>query len=129
MNETEAVAAAIARRIDAMERHDAAAAVALLDPLVVAFEVAGPLEVPPEQARDAAANQAWLDSFASGPKVEVSDARIYAEGSIAFCHSLHRLTGTTKGGREIDIAMRSTLGLRKTDGEWLIVHAHTSVPR
>jgi ketosteroid isomerase-like protein len=25
--------------------------------------------------------------------------------------------------------MRSTLGFRRIDGEWKVVHAHTSIPR
>ena len=129
MNETEAVRATIGGRIEAMKRRDASAAVAMLDPLIVAFEVAGPPQVTSEQARDVTATQAWLNSFLTGPRIEVSELKIFADGGVAFCHSLHRLSGTMNDGRKIDVVLRSTLGLRKVDDEWLIIHAHTSVPR
>jgi ketosteroid isomerase-like protein len=32
------------------------------------------------------------------------------------------------GGQEIDIWLRATVGYRKTDGRWLVVHEHVSVP-
>jgi ketosteroid isomerase-like protein len=129
MSEVEAVRSVIDARIRAIGAKDAQAAVAMLDPEIVAFEVAGPPQVPAEQARDVAATQAWLDSFDGAPGVELQDLTIHADGDVAFCHSLNRLTRRMADGRTIDLVMRSTLGLRKRGGEWTIVHAHTSVPR
>ena len=129
MNEGDAIRRLVEDRVRAMEEKDAAAAVAVLDPAVIAFEVAGPLQVTPDQARDIAATQAWLDTFEDGPRVELSEMKIYADGDVAFCHSINRLSGRMKDRREVDLAMRSTLGFVKRDGEWTIVHAHTSVPR
>ena len=129
MSDTEAVRRAVERRVEAIAAKDAAAAVAVLDPKIVAFEVAGPLQIAAEEATDVAATQAWLDSFVGRPSIEIRDLAIRAEGNIAFCHSLNRLKGRMAGGREIDIEMRSTLCFRKKEGEWMIVHAHTSVPR
>ncbi len=112
-----------------MERKDAAAAVAVLDRDIVAFEVAGPLQIPASQARDVAATQAWLDAFEGPPCVDAGELTIHAAGDVAFCHSINRLSGRMADGREINIEMRSTLGFRKKESEWTIVHAHTSVPR
>jgi ketosteroid isomerase-like protein len=59
----------------------------------------------------------------------MEELSIHAEGAVAFCHSLNHLQGRRTDGQEIDVRMRSTLGLRKLDGEWKIVHGHTSLSR
>jgi ketosteroid isomerase-like protein len=129
MTDIEEIGRLLSRRIEALQRSDAAAANSTLDSQVVAFELAGPLQVPPAQATDCAATQAWLDSFDAGPTVTMDELTIYAEGKVAFCHSLNRLQGRRLDGQEVDVTMRSTLGFHKVAGEWKIIHAHTSVPR
>jgi len=129
MTETDEIRTLLNMRIDALQRRDAATANKALDPNVVAFEVAGPLQIPPAQATDSALTQAWLDTFDQGPTVTMEELSIHADGTVAFCHSLNRLQGTRIDGQPIDITMRSTLGLRKQDGEWKIIHGHTSFPR
>ena len=56
------------------------------------------------------------------------DLHVEAGGAIGWSRSLNRLHGRLKGGREIDMWMRSTLAFRKVDGAWKIVHGHSSVP-
>ena len=129
MSEVDAIRRVIEDRVRALRDKDAAAAVAMLDPEIVAFEVAGPLQVPAAQATDVAGTQAWLDSFDGEPNVEIEELAIHMDGGVAFCHSLNRLSGSMADGRKIDLRMRSTLGLSKIGGAWKIVHAHTSVPR
>jgi ketosteroid isomerase-like protein len=129
MSETETILALLSDRIDALQRRDAAAANAALDPHLVAFEVAGPLQVPSAQSTDNALTQAWLDSFEEGPTIIVEELKIFVDAKVAFCHSLNRFRGTQAGGQSIDVAMRSTIGLCKRNGEWKIVHGHTSLPR
>jgi len=43
-------------------------------------------------------------------------------------HEPNRLSGTKVGGDKNNLWLRQTLGLRKIDGEWKIVHEHESVP-
>lgn len=129
MSDTDEIRTLLNLRIEALRRRDAASANAPLDSRIVAFEVAGPLQIPSRQATDNALTQAWLDSFDEGPKVTMEELSIYADGVVAFCHSLNRLQGQRSDGQEVDVTMRSTLGLRKVDGEWKIVHGHTSLPR
>ena len=116
-------------RIDALRQRDATSANALLDRQLVAFELAGPLQIPSEQATDNSLTQAWLDSFSEGPNVTIEQLSIHADGAVAFCHSLNRIQGRRSDGQDIDVTMRSTLGMRRVDGEWKIVHGHTSLPR
>lgn len=129
MNDTGEIERLIKTRIAALERKDGSSANAALDKDLVAFELAGPLQLPPEQATDNALTQQWLDSFDAGPKVTIQELSIHRDGDVAFCHSLNRLQGKRSDGKEIDLTMRSTLGFKRAGGEWKIIHAHSSLPR
>lgn len=129
MNDTGEIERLIKTRIAALERKDGSSANAALDKDLVAFELAGPLQLPPEQATDNALTQQWLDSFDAGPKVTIQELSIHRDGDVAFCHSLNRLQGKRNDGKEIDLTMRSTLGFKRAGGEWKIIHAHSSLPR
>ena len=123
-----AIRALIGERIEAMRVKDAGRAVAVLAPDVVAFELAPPLALAGEAARDAGALRSWLGAWDGPIEIEVRDLHVEADGDVAWCRSLNRLSGTLKGGRAVDMWMRSTLGLRRTAGAWTIAHGHTSVP-
>jgi ketosteroid isomerase-like protein len=129
MDDTGEIERLIEARIAALERKDGAAANAVLDKDLVAFELAGPLQLPSALATDNGLTQEWLDSFDSGPRVIIEELSIHAGGDVAFCHSLNRLQGKRNDGTEIDLTMRSTLGFKRTGGEWKIIHAHSSLPR
>ncbi len=61
--------------------------------------------------------------------LEMRDMAVAVSGDVAFCHSFTRLHGVEAGGQPFDMWARSTLCLRKQDdGQWRIVHGHTSVP-
>jgi ketosteroid isomerase-like protein len=47
---------------------------------------------------------------------------------VAFSHSLNKVGGTMKNGQKSDRWLRWTACYRKTNGKWLIVHEHVSVP-
>jgi ketosteroid isomerase-like protein len=123
-----AIRALIEERVEAMRTKDAARAMGTLTDDAVAFELAPPLSLGPEQARDAAALEAWFDSWAGKVEVEICDLHIEAVGDVGWCRSLNRMRGTKRDGREVSFWMRSTLGLRKVGGAWKIAHGHTSVP-
>ena len=121
------IRALIERRVEAIRNKDAATAIACLSEGVVAFEMIPPLALSAGAARDEQGFAAWLSGF-EDVDVEVIDLKIEAESDIGFAHSLNRLSGTRAGGAPVSLWMRSTLGFRREDGEWRIVHAHTSVP-
>ena len=121
------IGAIIEARVDAIRRGDAQALSGGFMPGAVVFEMVGPLRLPAGAASDAASIAGWLSSWQAPPDVEVRDLEIHVSGDVAFASSLNRLTGTRLDGRAVDLWMRSTLGFR-LDGEWRIVHAHTSVP-
>lgn len=89
--------------------------------------------IPPRQYVGA---DAWRKNFegffatvAAGPMTnQISDLDITADGKIAFAHYTSHMTTTDKSGAKVEMVMRSTDGLKKIKGKWLIVHEHNSVP-
>jgi ketosteroid isomerase-like protein len=73
----------------------------------------------------------WTDALAAFERpldYEINQLEIIAGTDVAICRSLNRFGGSTKDGREVVHWLCSTIGLRKIDGQWKIVHEHTSVP-
>ena len=65
--------------------------------------------------------------FDENPRFEFKDVRVHQSGDLAFSTGLTRFSGKV-GGKDIDLWTRETLGYRKQDGRWLIIHDHVSVP-
>jgi ketosteroid isomerase-like protein len=59
---------------------------------------------------------------------ELRDLTITAGDDVAFAHSLNRVSGTLKNGKQIGFWVRWTACLRKISGTWFIVHDHVSAP-
>ena len=70
----------------------------------------------------------WLDAYDSPTGYDVRDLEVVANDSLALAFYLYRVSGTLKDGGAVDMWVRCTLGLRKLDGAWRIVHEHDSVP-
>jgi len=118
----------VLERAAAVGAKDAKAMVAHNAPTMVEYNLAPPLRQP-SAGRDVGPVEKWLATFQGPMSMEVRDLAVTAEGSVAFCTSLNCLTATPAGGAEsFSLWFRVTLGLRKIDGKWLIVHEHESVP-
>jgi len=128
MTDEVAIRELIEAQVDAFRRKDAAAAVALLADDVVAFEMIPPLVVSSQAARSEQAMAGWFAGWDGPITVEFRNLVIHVGGDVAFSHSLSRLAGTRLGGGQTDIWMRSTLGFKRTNNGWRIVHGHSSVP-
>jgi ketosteroid isomerase-like protein len=62
-------------------------------------------------------------------KFDLSDIEIVAGRDVAFATAVGQCNGTpTAGGDPQELLFRLTMGFRKTDGRWSIVHEHHSVP-
>ena len=97
-------------------------------PAMVEYSLAPPLRQP-TAGPDPAPVEKWLATFTGPMSMEVRDLEVTAEGSVAFCTSLNCLTATPVGQPEpFSLWFRVTLGLRRIDGAWLVVHEHESVP-
>ena len=97
-------------------------------PSVVAYTLAPPL-VSGSDGHDPSGLEAWLKGFEAPPRRAVTALEITADGDVAFATSLDSMTATPRGGTApFTLWFRVTLGLRRIDGRWLVVHEHTSVP-
>jgi uncharacterized protein (TIGR02246 family) len=121
------IRALIDHRIAAVRAKDAAALTASHAPDVLAFDL-----IPPLRYRGLAAlrqrAQEWFASFQGPLDYEISELEIAAGDDVAFCHGLHRVSGTRTDGQKIEMWWRATTGFRKADGRWVITHEHSSEP-
>lgn len=115
------IRAVIADRAAAIRERDAERFVAHYAPQIVKFDLPPPLAYTGTEARDTEALRAWFASHPGGPiDYQIRDLTVTAGGDVAFCHSLNQLGGA--------LWFRSTIGLRKTGGQWRITHEHNSTP-
>lgn len=87
---------------------------------------------PPFQSRGIEAYKKTWDLFfsCSGDPVvfEITAMTIFADSSVAFAITTMRCTEPGSQGERRDLQFRLTIGLRKIDGQWTIVHEHHSIP-
>jgi len=87
---------------------------------------------PPFQSKGLEAYGKTWDMFFfcnSGPvKFDIHEMTVTAGEDVAF--AVARMGCTTPGadGTLLDLDFRLTVGLRKIDGQWMILHEHHSVP-
>ena len=96
-------------------------------PGVLSFDLAPPLAY---EGREACRKnwEDWFSTFQGPIAYEIHNLSIASAGSLAFSHSLNRITGKRTSGEETDVWVRATVGYRKTSGKWMITHEHVSVP-
>jgi uncharacterized protein (TIGR02246 family) len=59
---------------------------------------------------------------------DIVEMHVTAGADVAFATALMRCAGRERGGEDVELDFRLTVGLRKTDGRWLVTHEHHSVP-
>lgn len=130
MNDKAAIEQLIADRVEAMKTGDAQAIVDTMAPSPVVYSLAPPLRQPEENGtRAVAALQAWFDEKGGRVGSAVRDVEITAGGDVAFCHFLESMgSPDDTQGEKFTMWFRTTLGLRRVGGRWLIAHEHTSTP-
>lgn len=113
------VKAISAKDIDAVMSHYAAD--------IVTFDLAPPLRYTGADALKKSL-EAWFPTFRGPVGYEIRDLCITTGDDVAFCRSLNRISGARTDGEDTNVWVRATVGLRKIDGKWSIVHEHLSVP-
>ena len=118
----------IEARTEFLSAGDAAAAVAYYAPGASRFTLAPPL-AQTDDARDVLPLEQWMASFEAPPQRTITQLEITTDGDVAFASSIDSMTFTPKGApASMTLWYRTTLGLRRVDGNWLITHEHSSVP-
>ena len=92
----------------------------------IAFNVLPPLQL--HGAEDIGVRtQTWFDSYSGDIGYDVEQLTVHVDGAVGFCSFLYHVTGSLIDGAEVDMWVRATLGCRRIDGAWKIVHDHESV--
>ncbi|MEU5211247.1 nuclear transport factor 2 family protein [Streptomyces sp. NPDC020742] len=115
-------------RAAATRDRDAARFLSHCAPDVVDFSLAPPLQYRGPQVLDRGAVEGWYATWDGPIEVTLTELEITVGGDAAFAHSIDRMRGTKTDGFEVELWYRSTVGLRRLDGEWRITHTHGSVP-
>ena len=113
--------------VKAIRAKDINGVMSVFAPEVVSFDVGPPLQ----HGGGKIFMKRWeelFELFKDPIDYEVRDLSITAGDDLAFSHSLNRISGTMKTGQKSDRWLRWTACYFKTDGQWLIVHEHVSVP-
>jgi ketosteroid isomerase-like protein len=114
-------------RSEAMGARDIERLMALYSPDVVYFDLVPPLRY----AGAAALRDRFLDWFGrweSAIGQDISDVNVLGSGDVAVAHMLIWASGTLNGGREVGYWVRTTNGCQRSNGRWLIMHEHVSLP-
>ena len=67
----------------------------------------------------------WLND---GGTFEVSDLEVVTGRDVAFCHALVNCGNPRTSGQKDDLTVRLTVGLKRVDGQWTVLHEHHSAP-
>ena len=122
-----AVRAVVETWLAAIRRRDIEGALQNHSPDFVMFDVP-----PPFQSRGLEAYRATWDLFfaSTGDPVlfEPTEMSITAGANVAFVVATMRCAGPKANERPEGLEFRLTMGLRKIDDRWTIVHEHHSVP-
>lgn len=94
---------------------------------LVSYDIVPPLQYTGSEAYEKD-YQEFLDHFQSPIDIEYRDLKIIAGDTVAFSRGLERMSGTLKNGQKFDAWVRFTECYRKTNGRWLAIHDHISVP-
>jgi uncharacterized protein (TIGR02246 family) len=111
----------------AVRTRDSKALASHFAPRTVVFDLVNPLQYKGADDVHQRATQ-WLSSFKEDPHYEIRDLTILASETVAHCHSLNHVSGVVTGGQKIDMWWRATVCFHKQNGQWLVVHEHSSIP-
>jgi ketosteroid isomerase-like protein len=124
---TAALAALVESRVGAVAAKDLETLVAQYAEDVTLFDALGPLRDTGQDVERARLRQ-WFGAYRSEIDLRIKDLEVVADGDVGFAHFLFRVRGTMTEGTEVDMWVRSTVGFRRNENGWKIVHEHSSVP-
>jgi ketosteroid isomerase-like protein len=87
---------------------------------------------PPVQSKGIEAYTKTWDRFFSWFRdsgvFDIGEMNIIAGTDVAFAAALMRCAGTEANGERTELEFRLTIGLRKIQGQWTVMHEHHSIP-
>jgi uncharacterized protein (TIGR02246 family) len=117
----------IERWAEAVREENRAAIRADHDPGILMFDVP-----PPFLSRGLDEYMATWETFFASSKKPVDfafhDVEVTCCQDVAFATAVGRCVNIERNGKHEDIEFRLTMGLRKIDGRWRVMHEHHSLP-
>jgi uncharacterized protein (TIGR02246 family) len=111
----------------AVREEDRAAIRADHDPGILMFDVP-----PPLVSRGLDEYMATWETFFSSAEKPVAfafhDVQVTCGQDVAFATGLGRCVTMDSSGKRVPLEFRLTMGLRKMDGRWRVMHEHHSLP-
>ena len=111
----------------AVRRKDLSGILRNHSPSMLMFDVPPPLQSKGIEAYE----KSWdlFFSWSHDPVVfDIGEMNITAGNDVAFVTAVMRCAGTEANGDDIELDFRLTIGLRKIDNQWIVVHEHHSIP-
>lgn len=119
----------IAAREKAIANADSETAIEQFARDVVVYDLQPPLAFAGADARDAEELRAWLNTWKeSGPRVEFRESRILVDSDLCVAYGLSHMRGEKIEEGAVELWFRTTLVFKRSEGGWIIVHEHNSVP-
>ena len=112
---------------DAVRRRDVDAMLACCAPEIASFDLVPPLK----HAGADAIRRVWANTLTGlEPPIEYDHhyLELMVGDDVAFSRSLNRFGGSKSDGTLTVSWLCETLGFRRNDGRWQLVHQHVSVP-
>jgi len=124
---TAALTALVESRVAAVAAKDVETLVAQYAEDVTLFDALGPLR---DTGQDVERNRLreWFGAYRTSIDLRIRDLEVVADGDAGFAHYVFQVRGTMTDGTDVDMAVRATLGFRRGETGWKIVHEHSSVP-
>jgi uncharacterized protein (TIGR02246 family) len=104
--------------------HDAETIVESYAPDAVIYDLAPPLG---HRGMTREAVTTWLAGWDGPILIDARDVNLMVDRELACSSALMRMRGR-QGGEDQDMWFRATMCLRKLNGQWRIIHDHSSVP-
>ena len=127
LNDEGQIQALIERWAKAVREENRAAIRADHDPEILMFDVP-----PPFLSRGLDAYMATWETFFSSTEKPVTfafhDVKITCGQDVAFATATGKCVNIDPSGRREPLEFRLTMGLRKIDGKWRVMHEHHSLP-
>ncbi len=86
---------------------------------------------PPFQSNGIDAYRKTWDIFFKYTKpglFDIHELHVTADDNIAFAYATMKCADKSSGGDYVELPFRLTVGLKKIDDQWVIVHEHHSIP-
>jgi len=93
---------------------------------IVMFDVPPPFK----SAGIDAYRKTW-DTFFAGTQLgifDIQELQITCDEQVAFCFATMKCSDRNKSGEFEDLYFRLTIGLKKINNDWTVVHEHHSIP-